>query len=345
MEKLTMNIQTMKNSSPQSPKMVGRFLIVSFSTVLVYLTLSLIPTPFNFQEETENRGRSGENSVGYLAGGLISGFGFSGLYLLQIYKRNKEKLSQLKQRLEEQRQKLSALENQLEEKKQSHQTLNTALAEKDQKLVEYKQELEQKQELAQKLEQQESQYLQELDNLMQVEDELRQQLNEQDQDYTEQIEELLNTKSLLEGEITEQRDRVNRIQQKLQTKQEALKKASQNYLSPFKITLVGGHQNACQEVAKILQEQYGVKECNIIPQNESLPNNPTIKSKTKDADIIFVITGYNGHALSEKVYKLYKAGHLKGKLIHLSKIRGASGLVKEILDNFEVPTVLREKVA
>lgn len=333
-----MKAQTMNNLSPQPQKIVGRFLIVSFSTALIYLALSLLATPFNFQEQTRNGDRSSENSVGYLALGLISGFGVSGLYGFQLYKRYKEQVNQIQQRLQEKQQNLSNIEKQLEQQKQTHQTLNTTLVEKDQKLVKQKQELEEK------LQQQESQYLQELDNLMQVEDELQQQLKEQESDYNQQIEELLNTTSVLEAQVVEQRDRAHRIQEKLQASLNSLKQASQNCLSPFKITLVGGHKNACEEVAKTLKEEYGVKECNIIPHQGSLPNDQTIKSKTKDADFVFVITGYNRHSLSKKVSQLKNTPSLKGKLIYLSNIRGASGIVQNILDELDVPAVFREKV-
>lgn len=302
-------------------KLTGQLFLAAIPAIISYLILSYtVFTPASIEgiSGRKNWGQFPKNSVGYLAIGLTgTSLGIFGWFSWNLVQRQ--------QRVERE---LAEKKVEIEQTHQSNQQLQTLLAKETQKLQEQEkleasriEEIQnlnqQKEALKENFEQEESNYLTELENL------------------TQAIECLEQEKGFYQREQAKLNSRIEALTQQLQdrNKEENTASKSSSCLDNFKVAIIGGHPDACREVSKTLCDEHGL-QCSILTptSKNQTPNLKTVKQTVKDANLIAVITGYNKHAYSKHISTLKNTGKLPGKVITISNCRGVSGLLREILE-------------
>ena len=221
--------------------------------------------------------------------------------------------NQLKQKKEQAEQEISQLERQLQQQKQAYCDLQKEYQQMETWLTE------------------------ENEQIFQSKNKLEQQFQQQENQYCQEIEKLEHTNKKLEQDCLQLEQQIKQLKDENQ----ALKKANNSLNQPvnqgkssnqFKVALIGGHPKACERVRNQLENEYSFKQCRIIPNDNHQVSLEKIQSIVKDANHIFMVTGYNQNSLRQKLNRLKKSGQLKGKITSISQPRGSQGIVREILN-------------
>jgi DNA repair exonuclease SbcCD ATPase subunit len=302
-------------------RLTGQLFLAAIPAIISYLILSytiFTPTSIESTSGRKSWGQFPKNAVGYLAISLTgTSLGIWGWFSWNLVQRQ--------QRFE---QKLIEKGAEIEQAHQTNQQLQILLTEETQKLKKQKkleasrieeiQKLnQQKEALKENFQQEESNYLTELENL------------------TQAIESLEQEKEFYQREQAQLNSRIDALTEQLQDRKKEENTASKTSSSPsdFKVAIIGGHPDTCREVSKALRDEYDL-QCSILtPTSKNQTSNlKTVKQTVKDANLIAVIAGYNKHAYSKHISTLKNAGKLEGKVITISNCRGSSGLLREILE-------------
>lgn len=261
----------------------------------------------------------------------------------------KKRKEQVEQELKENEEKLDYLQQLLQSQKQIHQERETSLTQENQELVQIKKNLEQEISQLQLTLQQEKQsycnlqkdyqqmeeFLTETnDELVQSKDAIEKQFQQQENQYCQEIERLEHTNQQLKQYRIQLEEEIKQLTEENQSCKPANKSdQSLNECNPFnqvKVALIGGHPKACERVRNQLENEYGFKQCQIIPNDNHEIDLGKIESTVKDADQVFMVTSYNNNSLRNQLNRLKKAGHLKRTIRSIS-CSGSDGIVREIL--------------
>ncbi len=156
------------------------------------------------------------------------------------------------------------------------------------------------------------------------------QFQQQENEYCEEIEKLEQTNKKKEQYRIQLEEQVKQLKEENQS----LKTANKNQChssNQVKVALIGGHPRACERVKNELENEYGFKQCRIIPNDNREIDLGKIQSIVEDADQVFMVTPYNQHSLSNKLNRIKKTGQLKGKIRSIGRT-GSNGIVREILE-------------
>ena len=102
-------------------------------------------------------------------------------------------------------------------------------------------------------------------------------------------------------------------------------------LADLNLAFVGGRPNVRRMVIQELCIQYELKNWVEIPSFEyATTRQNRLKAKLHSCQLIFLVTGYMNHPLTEKISHLHHSGALSGRVVLLN-CKGRSGIVREVL--------------
>ena len=244
----------------------------------------------------------------------------------------KRSQQQAEQELQGKQQELHQLKAVLKHKEETYQTWEASLTQENQQLLETKEALERKLQETQGME---SLLTEDNEQLVKSKSALEQEFKEQEEGYLQEIEQLDLTIKQLEQAKVQLKEEIKQVKEQLQVSQESLNDSvsSSPSFDNIKIALVGGDKNSYTEIQEIMEQEYKVKKCKVISNDNVLRFN-TFKDKVKDVDYIFVISSVkNPH--KKNLSHLERSEVFKGKVINLAHSHSNREIIPSIVDTLQ----------
>ncbi|MFP4133731.1 MAG: hypothetical protein ACLFTJ_06200 [Halothece sp.] len=229
----------------------------------------------------------------------------------------KGKVDQLKRSQQQAEQELQQLKSVLKHKEETYQTKEASLIQENQQLLETKEGLERQLQETQGME---SLLTEENAQLVKSKSALEQEFKEQEEGYLQEIEQLDLKLSQVSQTNIQLKEEIKQLKEQLQVTQESLNSSvsSSPSFEHIKIALVGSNSKDCQEIKQIMEQEYQVQRCQVIPnKDKQVLRSNTFKDKVKDADYIFVLSGLKP-AHKKYLSSLDTSDVFNGKIINLA---------------------------